>query len=708
MPDKVEILTLQGLDSDVFSEEFFWKGTIDQYLQEASENPLVAQSAYQRMYHAILSHGSETFRRNHDDIIRYHVFDDPMENGRDAIYDLEPAQMQLVAKFQAGAARLGQERRFLLLHGPVGSSNGTIARLLRKALCAFTRTDEGKLYTCSWRVEPDDAEGHEFLGLFDATSQHELRCPINDDPFILLPEGARTTLVAHLNDRLTKQYGGKSKMLPREKRIDFEGGPCPVCRYVFNRFLEREKGNWRAILEKHLVVRRLLFSELDRTGVGSLRPKDEKNQDATELSGDINYRKIAQLGSESDPRAFNFDGEFQVSNRGFFYVEEVLKLDRAFLYDFLGATQEHVVKPKRFAEMHIDEVLMGGTNSPEYDKIRGDDTMEAFNDRTTRIDIPYVLRVTKERMIYDRTYPIVKGQQHQLAPHTTEMAALRSVLTRLKTPDKVGLSLMQKAQLYDGRTIPGFTEDTVRELMRLAQGEGMETAISPRYIQDKLADALVQDPTVACVTPFALFKQLQEGLTTHSLIKGTARREEFETFLSIVQDEYDDIIKGEVQEVIGADKDALKTLFTNYIDNVVAYVNNERIRNPVTHVEEPPNERLMREIEEQIGVNDREKDDYRAKLMQSMGTYAQRSKKYQFDSDEQLLKALKLKLFNDRKDWVNLQKLRTGVVDNEEQEKINTLKKRLIDGFGYCEFCATVVLERAASLFSGSAKRDEN
>ena len=160
--------------------------------------------------------------------------------------------------------------------------------------------------------------------------------------------------------------------------------------------------------------------------------------------------------------------------------------------------------------------------------------------------------------------------------------------------------------------------------------------------------------------------------------------------------------------MIGADKDALKTLFTNYIDNVVAYVNNERIRNPVTHVEEPPNERLMREIEEQIGVNDREKDDYRAKLMQSMGTYAQRSKKYQFDSDEQLLKALKLKLFNDRKDWVNLQKLRTGVVDNEEQEKINTLKKRLIDGFGYCEFCATVVLERAASLFSGSAKRDEN
>src|SRR5690554_7364900 len=42
------------------------------------------------------------------------------------------------------------------------------------------------------------------------------------------------------------------------------------------------------------------------------QPKDEKNQDSTELTGDINYRKIAIYGSDSDPRAFNFDGEFNI------------------------------------------------------------------------------------------------------------------------------------------------------------------------------------------------------------------------------------------------------------------------------------------------------------------------------------------------------------------------------------------------------------
>jgi predicted Ser/Thr protein kinase len=79
-----------------------------------------------------------------------------------------------------------------------------------------------------------------------------------------------------------------------------------------------------------------------------LSAQRRKNQDSTELTGDINYRKIAEYGSESDPRAFNFDGEFNIANRGLVEFVEVLKLDVAFLYDLLGASQEHKIKPKRF------------------------------------------------------------------------------------------------------------------------------------------------------------------------------------------------------------------------------------------------------------------------------------------------------------------------------------------------------------------------
>ena len=109
-----------------------------------------------------------------------------------------------------------------------------------------------------------------------------------------------------------------------------------------------------------------LLSEKDRVGIGTFQPKDEKNQDSTELTGDINYRKIAIYGSDSDARAFNFDGEFNVANRGIIEFIEVLKLEVAFLYDLLGASQEHKIKPKKFPQTDIDEVIIGHTNEPEY------------------------------------------------------------------------------------------------------------------------------------------------------------------------------------------------------------------------------------------------------------------------------------------------------------------------------------------------------
>ena len=103
----------------------------------------------------------------------------------------------------------------------------------------------------------------------------------------------------------------------------------------------------------------MMLSEKDRIGIGTFQPKDEKNQDSTELTGDINYRKIAEYGSDSDPRAFNFDGEFNIANRGIIEFIEILKLDVAFLYDLLGASQEHKIKPKKFAQTDIDEVIAG-------------------------------------------------------------------------------------------------------------------------------------------------------------------------------------------------------------------------------------------------------------------------------------------------------------------------------------------------------------
>ena len=93
--------------------------------------------------------------------------------------------------------------------------------------------------------------------------------------------------------------------------------------------MEKYNGDWESVVKNHIRVKRLILSEQDRIGIGTFQPKDEKNQDSTELTGDINYRKIAEYGSDSDPRAFNFDGEFNVANRGIIEFVEVSKARRS-------------------------------------------------------------------------------------------------------------------------------------------------------------------------------------------------------------------------------------------------------------------------------------------------------------------------------------------------------------------------------------------
>src|SRR5437660_6853828 len=203
-------------------------------------------------------------------------------------------------------------------------------------------------------------------------------------------------------------------------------------------------------------VKRMLVSEKDRCGIGPFQPKDEKNQDSTELTGDINYRQIAEYGSDSEPRAFNFDGEFNIANRGILEFVEILKLDVAFLYDLLGATQERKIKPKKFAQTDIDEVILGHTNEAEYKKLLNNEFMEALRDRTIKVDIPYITKVSEEVKIYTKDFTTQKVGKH-IAPHTLYVAALWAVLTRLEDPKKHSLSLLQKSKLYDGKTLPGFT-----------------------------------------------------------------------------------------------------------------------------------------------------------------------------------------------------------------------------------------------------------
>ena len=127
-----------------------WEGSFAEYLDQVREHPVIAQTAFQRIYRMILTYGSEEYTENKEKVMRYNFFSDPFDDGRDAVYGLDRALMHLVQIFKSAARGYGTEKRVLLLHGPVGSAKSTIVRLLKKGLEAYSKTDEGALYTFSW------------------------------------------------------------------------------------------------------------------------------------------------------------------------------------------------------------------------------------------------------------------------------------------------------------------------------------------------------------------------------------------------------------------------------------------------------------------------------------------------------------------------------------------------------------------------------
>jgi len=626
-------------------KELNWQGSYREYLDLVIEKPEVARTAFQRVYDMISAYGYTEYTEYKKKIKHYTFFDDPIDHGKDAVFGLDVHLMKLVNILKAAAHRYGPEKRVLLLHGPVGSAKSTVTRMIKKGVEHYSSTPEGALYSYTW---------HGLKDLLDM--EDTMPCPINEEPLNLIPTENRGDVLEKIN-----------KGRDRPSSIQIASDLCPACRYVYRKLLEHYDGDWQKVVDSHITTKRVILSEQDRIGIGTFQPKDEKNQDSTELTGDVNYRKIAEYG--------------------------------AFLYDLLTASQEHKIKPKKFAQTDIDEVIIGHTNEPEYRKLQNNEFMEALRDRTVKVDIPYITNLDNEIRVYKRDFNPKSVPHIHIAPHTIEMAAMWAVLTRLEAPKKANLTDIQKLKLYNGKSIPGFTDDNVKELRKEARREGME-GISPRYIQDKISNSLVENKGDGCINPFIILNELESGLKNHSLINDDELRKRYREQLAVTKREYEDIVKHEVQRAITADENAIDKLCANYIDNVKAYTQKEKVRNPYTGAQEEPDERLMRSIEEKIDIPDSRKEDFRREIMNYIGALALEGKSFDFRTNERLHRALELKLFEDQKDTIKLTSIVSNVVDKETQEKIDVVKNRLIKNYGYCEICASDALGYVSSIFA--------
>jgi len=621
-----------------------WSGNVLEYLYKVKEEPAAANVAPARIYNMVIGKGTEKVddnlkTRGYEDLVRYNFFD-TMYGDRpiEAIHDI-------VKFLKAAARRTETGKRILILVGPVSSGKSTVAALLKRGL------------------ENDPTPKYAITG-----------CPFHEDPLHLIPEENRP----FWNDQLG---------------VKIEGFICPHCRRVLRDKYPDGQGD---IKWEEVPVESVRFSEQDRIGIGTFQPSDPKSQDISELIGSVNISKMSRHG-EGDPRAYQFNGELQVANGGMIEYIEILKADIKFHYVLISAAQEQVIKAPRFPQMYIDTLILGHTNQTEFDTFKSEKKNEALHDRMYKVLFPWNLIVDEEIKIYEKLIAQSEFKNIHIAPYTLKIAAQFAVLSRLIKSPKVS-SLVEKMKIYNGEVSPEMRRQDidVRSLREegKSQGEGM-TGISPRFIINALNVALGMKEDKKCINPIDIIRSLRSHFD-HQIGITDDDKSRLLTLLLGEKDsaaaEFKDIARREVNKAfLSAYDEQAQSLFENYVSNAEAYCKKEKLQDSITGEYSDPDEKLMRQIEELIGVPLTSKAEFRHGIFVYKSSQLEKGLKFVFKDYEPLKIAIEKKLMTDLKNVVALTIADKTVTDVKTLGKRKGAIRRLKE-HGWCDECAPVLL----------------
>lgn len=583
--------------------------------------------------HARVAKAVERFGKDYDaerGIYTYNYF-------RSHIYGADEAIDQIMAYFRGAAEGLDIRKRMLLLLGPPGAAKSEFVALMKRALESYSHTEEGAVYSISG-------------------------CPMHEEPLHLIPETVRPEV-------------------ERELGVKIEGDLCPQCAY-------RLQNEWSSIMD--VPVERVFISEANRVGIGSFAPGDPKVVSLEDLVGSVDLVKVSQYGSESHPLSYNFDGALEAANRGIYEAIEVFKQDPTLLFPLITLLQEKQIKAGRFALFYADEAVISHTNLSEYERFAGDGRNEAIQNRTHVVKVPYVLVVEDEVRIYRKLFP--KDSGIHIAPHAFEMAALFAVASRFVDLPK-GLSRVAKAKLYNGEGSAKYSPEEVRQMRKTSfeKDEGM-SGIGPRQVVSALSQAAVSS-TVPCLTPVEALRALV--MLPQHIVGGLGNKDvDVDSLLGEVMDEYTTKATKDVQKAYIEDFEAgAQTLLQNYLDNAQASVNKTKLLHPIMQTPIDPDEQLMKEIESRAEISGTtDATEFRREILARVGTLARRGETFRWDSHPKLKEAIEKKLFDDLSGTLKVT-LTTPTPDKTQREKIDSVRKRLVEKYGYCEHCADALLK---------------
>ncbi len=552
--------------------------------------------------------------------------------------------------------RQGFNNKLILLHGPNGSAKSSIMHALMSGMERYSQTDAGATYTFNW-VFPHDKvtkSGIGFAGASQNTGKHQsfaklpdeevaARVPsdLRDHPFLLIPVDQRKDFLEKLigRERTDKIWNSLPIALT-------QGDLNPRCKEIANALLKANDGDFKKVL-MHVQVERFFYSRRYRKGLVTVEPQLHVDAQFNLLSMNRNYANLpASLASLN---LFTLTGDLIDGNRGGIEYSDLLKRPVDTFKYLLVACETGCVNVGP-AIVYLDTVFLGSCNDLQLDAFKEFPDFMSFKARMELIRVPYLLRVSDEKEIYQEEIKQV-AQSKPVSPHTDWALASWSVLSRLKKPNSINyppgissivaaLTPLDKAKLLDTGEMPAALGSEDRKVLRANLKRVREEYQNVPYYEGRIGASArevksilfsaAQNPDFPCLSPLAVMREMED------FVKRTSEYEflrqdikdgyhDCGEFIHTVRNEYLNIIDREVRDSIGLyDVAQWEDFIRRYVQHLSLVLKKERHKNPLTGKLEDPDYPLIEEFEKIIEAPTGEADlaNFRNGIVAQIGAWS--------------------------------------------------------------------------------------
>lgn len=251
-------------------------------------------------------------------------------------------------------------------------------------------------------------------------------------------------------------------------------------------------------------VVKLMPSRLRQVGIAKTEPGDENNQDVSTLVGKVDIRQLENF-SQSDPDAYSYSGGLNRTTQGLLEFVEMFKAPIKVLHPLLTATQEGSYNgTENFGAFPYQGIVLAHSNESEWLQFKNNRNNEAFLDRILVVKVPYCLRVTEERQIYEKLLRESELADSPCAPEVLDILSRFSVSTRLAEYDNS--PLYTKMRVYDGENLKEL-EPKAKAIQEYRDAAGVDegmTGVSTRFAFKILSQTFNYDTEELAADPVHL------------------------------------------------------------------------------------------------------------------------------------------------------------------------------------------------------------